>query len=733
MLYANFAVGWIGALTADLVINKPLGWSPAGVEFKRAHLYDINPVGTGAMLLSIIVSTSAFVGVFGELAQALAPFIGLTVAFVTAPLIAWATGGKYYLARPQSGLAEGAAEIRCVICENTFERPDMAMCPAYAGPICSLCCTLEARCHDICKEDSRFGQQIQVLLAKLLPARIALSVHSSIGHFLGILFLFNLVIGCLLSFIYFQYGSLQPDSREVIGTTLSIVFFCLFIVSGLAAWLMVLAHESRNAAQIESARQTTMLMDEIDAHRRTDAALQKAKEVAEAANVAKTRYIVGISHEIRTPLNSIFGYAQLLERGAASTSGNAIRVIRRSAEHLGNLVDGLLDISKIENGMLRLNRDKVQLVEFLDQIVDMFRLQAAARGIEFRYQCPPHLPAYVHTDEKRLRQILINLLSNAIKYTESGFASLTVRYRSQVAEFEITDSGIGIPENELERVFEPFERGHAAGVRSIPGTGLGLTITKLLTQILGGEILVRSKLGVGTTFTVRLLLSEVTQAMQPTARGRILGYAGRRRTILLVDDDPLHLDIVQSLLQPLDFKLITAPNGRTGLQLATECRPDLAMIDISMPDMSGWELATCLRRIADLQALKIVVVSANAHEYSRGGDDGSLHDAFLMKPIDMHLMLDGIAGLLGVTWQFETETNAPGETASHLAGESRHHIDDLYQLGRIGHVRGIEAKLKEIEAEDPANKPLAVHLRTLVGNFDLKRYMNVLETMRNAG
>lgn len=733
VLYANFAVGWIGALTADLVVNKPLGLSPAGVEFKRAHLYDINPVGTGAMLLSIIVSTMAFAGVFGELPQALAPFIGLTVAFVTAPLIAWATGGRYYLARPQSGLAEGATEIRCVICENSFERADMAMCPAYAGPICSLCCTLEARCHDICKEDSRFGQQIQVLLAKLLPSRIATSVHSSVGHFLGILFLFNLVIGCLLSFIYFQYGSLQPANREVIGTTLWVVFFCLLIVSGLAAWLMVLAHESRNAAQLESARQTTMLMDEIDAHRRTDAALQKAKEVAEAANVAKTRYIVGISHEIRTPLNSIFGYAQLLERGAANASDNAIRVIRRSAEHLGNLVDGLLDISKIENGMLRLNRDKVQLVEFLEQIVDMFRLQASARGIEFRYQCPPHLPAYVHTDEKRLRQILINLLSNAIKYTDSGYASLTVRYRSQVAEFEITDSGIGIPEHELERVFEPFERGGAPGVRSIPGTGLGLTITKLLTQILGGEISVRSTPGVGTTFTVRLLLSEVTQSMQPTLRGRILGYSGRRRTVLLVDDDPLHLDIVRSLLLPLDFKLLTAPNGRAGLELALQSKPDLAMLDISMPDMSGWELARSLRAIDELQALKIVIVSANAHEYSRGGDDSSAHDAFLMKPIDMHLMLDGIASLLGLTWHYEMEVAPTRQAASNLAGQSRHHIDDLYQLGRIGHVRGIEAKLKEIEAEDPANKPLAGHLRRLVSNFDLKRYMNVLETMRNDG
>ena len=153
--------------------------------------------------------------------------------------------------------------------------------------------------------------------------------------------------------------------------------------------MIVLAHESRRAAEAESARQTSMLMEEIEAHKRTDAALQKAKEVAEAANVAKTRYIVGMSHEIRTPLNSIFGYAQLLERGIAGPSDNAIRVIRRSAEHLANLIDGLLDISKIENGMLRLNRDKVQLPEFLDQIVDMFRLQAGAKGIEFRYCAPP--------------------------------------------------------------------------------------------------------------------------------------------------------------------------------------------------------------------------------------------------------------------------------------------------------------------------------------------------------
>ena len=562
VIYANFAAGWIGALTADLVINKPLGFSPKYIEFKRAHLYDINPVGVGALVISVVLSSAAFMGAFGEYAQILSPFVALMVAFVAAPLIAWGTKGKYYLARPATGLPEKATELECSICENVFERGDIAMCPAYSGPICSLCCTLEARCRDQCKTDSRFNEQLDGFIRRLLPKRVGALLNTRAGHFGGLLLLSNLAIGLLLGLIYQQYGGSAPEERETIRTTLWLVYFALLVVSGVMAWLIVLAHESRRAAEAESARQTSMLMDEIDAHKRTDAALQKAKEVAEAANVAKTRYIAGISHEIRTPLNSIYGYAQLLERGAAGPSDNAIRVIRRSAEHLADLIDGILDISKIENGILRLNRDKVPLAEFLDQIVDMFRLQAAAKGIEFVYQRPPNLPAFVHVDQKRLRQILINLLSNAIKYTERGSATLTVRYRSQVAEFEVADTGVGIPAHELERVFEPFERGQGANVRAIPGTGLGLTITKLLTQIMGGEINATSTEGHGTTFTVRLLLSEAAPLPQqrtrrpPKACATSSATRALRRKVLLIDDDPSHIDIVQSLLGPLEFELL---------------------------------------------------------------------------------------------------------------------------------------------------------------------------------
>jgi signal transduction histidine kinase/CheY-like chemotaxis protein len=750
-IYANFAAGWIGALTADLVINKPLGYSPPYIEFKRAHLYDINPVGVGALFLSILASTVAFLGGFGVTLQILSPFVGLTVAFVAAPVIAWATDGRYYLARKPGGLPPGQTEIRCCICENSFESRDMALCPAYSGPICSLCCTLEARCHDVCKEDSRFVQQLALALRWLLPSKWAAGLYTRAGQFFGLLFCFTLANGLLLSLIYHQYGSAAGIAeRDIIRTTLWVVFLSLLVLSGVAAWLIVLAHESRRAAEAESARQTTMLMDEIEAHQRTDAALQRAKEIAEAANVAKTRYLVGISHEIRTPLNSISGYAQLMERNTGAPSENAVRIIRRSAEHLSNLIDGLLDISRIENGLLRLNRDKVQLVEFLDQLVDMFRLQAAAKGINFQYQRPPNLPLYVHTDQKRLRQILINLLSNAIKYTEVGHASLIVRYRSQVAEFEVSDTGIGIHQSDLERIFEPFERGRDPAVRALPGTGLGLTITKLLAQIMGGELLVRSTPGEGSTLTCRLLLSEASHDAAVADQPRLVrGYTGPRRTILLADDDQAHLNLIRELLDAVGFTVVLASNGRTCLEMAMLRQPDLVLLDISLPDMTGWEVARALRRTEEAEhgpepwseetathVLKIIMVSANAHEYRPGGDGASPHDSFIMKPVELETLLSQIGELLCLQWVHEASPpparDAP-EPLPQMSGAARQHLDALYQLGRIGHVRGIEAKLREIEQQDAATSVLAARLRTLISNFDLKRYMSVLEELRQKG
>jgi CheY-like chemotaxis protein len=217
---------------------------------------------------------------------------------------------------------------------------------------------------------------------------------------------------------------------------------------------------------------------------------------------------------------------------------------------------------------------------------------------------------------------------------------------------------------------------------------------------------------------------------------RVRDYSGPRLSILLVDDDPAHLDIVQNLLRPLNFNLLTAADGRTGLAMASEHKPELAMIDISLPDMTGWQVSERLRALAEPRSMKIVMVSANAHEYSSGGGDDSLHDAFIMKPINLQLMLECVGRLLGVKWIYENPQRmvaGTADAADSLPAHSRHHLDDLYQLGRIGHVRGIQAKLREMETENAANQPFAAHLRVLVANFDLKRYMNVLEELRKHG
>ena len=464
-LYSNVAIAWVGALVSDLVVNKPLGLRPQHMEFKRAHLYDINPVGVGAMTIATVVSISAFYGLFGPTAKALAPFVALLVAFVTAPLIAWATDGKYYIARKPKRSWQNLELIQCCICEHTFEPEDMASCPAYAGPICSLCCSLDARCHDLCKPHARIQAQVSETLGKLLPQPIYARINSQLGHYLGVFAVSAGLVGLTLGLIYLQTSpSVHADNLQL-SEVLWKVFFALTIIIGVVAWLFVLAQQSRRAAEAETRRQTTLLIQEIDAHKRTDAELQRAKEVAESANLAKSRYVVGLSHELRSPLNAISGYAQLLEQDSSlpPKPRDQVRVVRRRADHLSGLIDGILDISKIEAGRLYLSRDEVRLSDFLDQLVGMFRLQAAAKGIDFIFRRPTVLPVVVYADEKRLRQILINLLSNAIKFTQTGSVHFVVHYRSPVAEFEVTDTGPGIQHGDLERIFAPFERG-ALGV-----------------------------------------------------------------------------------------------------------------------------------------------------------------------------------------------------------------------------------------------------------------------------
>ena len=730
-IYSNVAVAWVGALVADLVINKPLGLSPKHIEFKRAHLYDINPVGVGAMLIASILGVTSYAGEFGALAQALSPYIALVTAFIVSPIIAIATKGRYYLARSSTIVATnvsctesttedktettGYASASCKVCQNDFEIEDMASCPAYGGAICSLCCSLDARCHDQCKTDARLGDQLAAFVSVILPDQIVSRMNARLLQFLGLFALIAGIIAVLFALVYSQISGAEPELKIVVSSTLTQIFFILLIILGVLTWLFVLANESRQFALAESQRQTQLLSKEVNAHEKTDRALQSAKETAEAANQAKSRYLTGISHELRSPLNSMLGYAQLLEKDRDLDEGqrSKVKVIRRSGDHLADLIEGLLDISRIEAGRIEFRRDHVQLQSLIDELIEMFRLQAEAKGIQFTYVPLSALPSVVVADEKHLRQILINLLSNAVKFTQKGRVSLEVRYRNQVADFTIKDTGVGIEQGDVDRIFQPFERVRTSGLPQLPGTGLGLTISKLLTEIMGGDIMLTSELGRGSTFKLSLMLSSVSE---PYARvepvRRIESYIGETKTVMVVDDDAYHRGLISEILMPLGFVVLESPEALACLSTYSDAGVDLFLLDISMPGMSGWSLAKLLRESGVI--VPIIMVSADAYEdpepLSSLDKTPRINDDYLTKPIRDSALLDKVANAIGLTWRYENEgdqsVNNERKSPSECVyqddpqgheGVSEDDFRELIAMAELGFIDGMDKVLKRLE------------------------------------
>ncbi|HEY7774521.1 MAG TPA: ATP-binding protein [Marinagarivorans sp.] len=758
--YALLAIAWLGALVGDLGINKPLGLSPKRIEFMRAYLYAVNPVGVISMTGAGLVGLICYTGLLGDYAKAFAHFFTLFTALALAPTIALLTRSKYYIARDNTIIAASRelphahdTHHTCCICENSYEPEDIAQCPAYEGFICSLCCSLDARCDDACKPTSnRFEAQVQTL-KDFLPASLAEFVSARLLQFLGLMLFATIISGSLLAVIYVnasQQGEALEVVREATGTALIQTFFVLQIALGVVAWLFVLANSSRKVAIEESRIQTQRLIDEIAAHDETDKQLQQAKEHAEAANNAKSRYLTGLSHELRTPLNSVLGYAQLLEQDSHLTRDHQrqLAVIKRSGEHLADLIEGLLDISKIEAGRLDIHRDKVAIKDLIDQLGYMFEPQAQAKGLAFSLRYKTALPKYVITDEKRLRQILINLLSNAVKYTHQGSIEFTVRYRNQVAEFRIADTGIGIPESEHERIFKPFERVRSPGVPQVTGTGLGLTITRLLIDIMGGELRLESNTQAsganhdarnpGTLFTVSLMLSSADHHSVDTHAPKVIkGYKESSKKLLILDDDPFHRGLVFETLTPLGFTVFEAPDIDTATANINLATIDLFILDVNLPDSSGWDFASYLRD----QGIKapILMVSADADEGARPPKEP--HNGYIIKPIKLADLLDKLQSLLNLTWIYQHSKPSimvPSDTTP-VAGHSTPELtlqtplaNDLQEMLEIlqtaydhadsGNLNGLLKLLKSLPSPSLLND-----LQPMLDTFDLPKITAYLE------
>ena len=229
-LYALVAVSWVSALVADLVINKPLGLSPAHIEFKRAHLYDINPVGVGAMVLSSLTGVASYLGLFGEYAQAMSHFIAIACALIVAPVIAFATRGAYYIARSPLIFSDKGQQHACCVCQNHYEPDDIAHCPAYENAICSLCCSLDARCQDMCKKDQEVSHRILEFIQRTFPSLAVEYFNVRLIRFIGVFFLITLITGLVLALVYANSPTMEPAIGSIVQKTLWQVFFNFVII-----------------------------------------------------------------------------------------------------------------------------------------------------------------------------------------------------------------------------------------------------------------------------------------------------------------------------------------------------------------------------------------------------------------------------------------------------------------------------------------------------------------------